>query len=143
MKAKVRLASKAHATAATMAKRCEALAQEAEARVRAATSAEDRQAATEAALAYWKMAADWHATEARAEQISPQRFSAKNAGTQPKTVARLALLEDVAAAIGTRNHEAVAAEALQTRARDVFQLWRVRGDVAHGKIMNFLRNRRF
>lgn len=143
MKAKVRLASKARATAASMAGRCEALAKEAEARAVSASSVEDRQAATEAALAYWKMAADWHATETRAEEISPRRFSAKNAGTQPQTTARLAFLDEIAASIGTRKHEAVAQEAIASRSSVVLKLWRSRGETARHKILNFMRNKRF
>lgn len=143
MKAKVRLASKARATAAAMAARCEALAKDAEARALTAVSGEDRQAATDEALAYYKMASDWHATETRAETISPRRFSAKNTGTNSQTVSRQAFLDELAKKIGTRKHEAVAQEAVTSSAKEVFTLWRSRGEIARNKLLNFMRNHRF
>lgn len=97
MKAKVRLASKARASAAAMAARCEELAKDAEARARRLVSGEDSQAAKDEALAYYKMASDWHATATRAEEISPSKFAAKNKGPQSKTEAKLQFVRAVAA----------------------------------------------
>jgi hypothetical protein len=143
MKAKPRLASKAKSRAVAMAAKFEAMAKQAQADIELAATDEARQDAQDAARIYWNMAADWHATATRAEEISPAKFSAKNKGPQSKTADRQKFLRDVAREIDTTKHEAVAAQAIQSYSAKVFRLWSARGQVAESKLLNFMRNHGF
>lgn len=97
MKAKTRLASKAKSRAVALAAQYEKKARAAQADIERALTQEAREDAQDAARIYWSMAADWHATATRAEEISPARFTAPNKGAQSKTAARLEFVRGVAA----------------------------------------------
>jgi len=103
----------------------------------------ERFAAMDAAKAYWQMAQSWTESALYAEQVRPGRFTARNMGTQSKTADRQAFLREVAEMIGTRKHEAVAAQAIEGYPGKVLKLWRVKGESAERKVLNFIRNHGF
>lgn len=66
----------------------------------------------------------------------------KNRGRQNKTNERREFLSGVADEIGTKNREAVAAQAIEAHASRVRALWHSQGQSAVSKILNFMRNHR-
>ena len=142
MKAKTRLSSKAKSHATAMATKCEEMAKAADAKVKEAKTKEDLLAAQDASRAYWMMANDWHATALRAEEITPQKFSARNKGQTEKTQRKRAFLRAVARKIGTTKRQAVALAALDEPGfSELFDSWEAAYRVATPDIFDDLRKR--
>lgn len=127
-----------------LARECERLARASEARLLdPGLSSAQKIEAADSAKAYWQMAQNWTESALHAEQARPTKFTGQATGERKATTERKAFLLEIAGAIGTSKHEAIAAEAVAQHSGKVRSLWRAEGAKARDKILNFLRNNSF
>lgn len=120
---------------------CERLAkaEEQDARRIGATD-EERLVHMDLASAYRQMASAQADSALYAEMARPDRFTGKACGVRKLTIERSEFLASIATKIGTKKHEAIAAEAVSTYAKQVRILWKAQGKSATSKILNFIKN---
>lgn len=141
MKAKTRLTSKAKPAAVKLAIECERLAREAGEKYRLALTTEEKFAALEAQSSYNQMAADWHATALRAEELSPQKFTGQNNEPHANTLEKIQFINKISSLIGPASRDAIAAEAVsKMHAKQARELWGGKAKDREAKVLNFIRN---
>ena len=89
-------------------KKAEALRDKCEEMINPQLSQQERTAASDRAKAYWQMSRVHADTVAQAADVQPEKFTAKNTGTQAKTRARIAFVSRIASEAGLSKRQEIA-----------------------------------